>query len=473
MARPFGGFKSMLTRRAALATPLVLPAVAGLSTLTQAATGFPAGFVWGAAASAPQTEGSAGRGQSIWDVFAAQPGKIKDGSNLVIGTGFETRYPQDLDLAAQAGLNAFRFSIAWPRVQPTGSGPVNANGLGLYDRMVDAMLERRLEPWPTLFHWDLPAALPGGWLNRDTAYHLADYAVIVGRKLGDRVRAFMVLNEPGVVAILGHALGQHAPGLASREAFAAAMHHQNLAQGLAFAALRAALPPRTKLGSALSLQPVQPAQPGAAADEAARAWDDAWNRGFLDPLFGRPYPARFLPALEALVKPNDMGTIGARPDFLGVNYYSRMHMVPAPGSVLGATFGASPAGLGHTGLGWPIQPDGLLEQLRKLRDEYGNPDMLITENGASFADPAPSEGEVADPARIAFLRGHLLAAAQACREGCALRGYFSWTLTDNFEWAEGFGPKFGMIQVDRTTLARTPKQSLAWLGRCARANAVI
>ncbi len=444
---------------------------AGASILARgaaAAEPFPENFVWGIAASAPQTEGSAGRGRSIWDDFAAQPGRIKDGSDLSVGTGFETRYPADLDLAADAGLRAFRFSIAWPRVQPDGRGAVNQAGLDLYDRMVDAMLARGLEPFPTLFHWDLPSALPGGWTNRDTAPRLADYAAIVGRRLGDRIRRFSVLNEANVVAILGHALGMHAPGLAARASWAAAAHHQNLAQGLAMAALRSVLPVGAQVGTVIALQPVWPARPDAAHREAALVWDGAWNRVPLDPLFGRAYPAVFAADFAPLVMNGDMAAIAAHPDFLGVNYYSRMHIAPAA-NALGAGFGPAPEGTPLTGIGWPIEPAGLVDQLRELRDGYGNPPVYVTETGAAFIE---SGTPIADADRIAFLRGQLLAASQACREGCNLRGLFAWTLTDNFEWADGFTTKFGLVAVDRATLTRVPKESLAWFGSCARANAV-
>lgn len=436
---------------------------------------FPPGFAWGVAASAPQTEGSAGRGRSIWDEFAARPGAIKDGSDLSIGTGWESSYSDDLALVAAAGFTAFRFSVAWPRVQPDGVGPANPAGLDLYDRMVDAMLARRIQPWMTLFHWDLPAALPGGWLNRDTASRFAEYAGIVGRRLGDRVRSVIVLNEPGVVAVLGHALGRHAPGLQSRAAFAAAVHHQNLAYGLGVQALRAAMPPGVRIGTSLSLQPSHPAAPGPDAAEAARIWDDAWNQAYLDPIYGHPYPTRFAADLAPFLRDGDLRVIAARPDFLGVNYYSRMHMVPAPGTVLGATWGAAPQGTPATGLDWPVEPDGLIEQLRALRDGYGNPELVITENGAAYADPPeaarPDPGPIADPDRITFLRGHLRALAAAAAEGCRVAGYFAWTLTDNFEWGEGYTAAFGLVRVDRATLRRTPRLSLSWLGARARANA--
>jgi beta-glucosidase len=461
-----------LTRRFAVGGALALAA----KPIRASAAGFPPGFIWGVAASAPQTESAAGRGRSIWDDFAARPGAIADRSNLAVCNQFETRYPEDLGLAANAGLQAFRFSVAWPRVQPTGAGAPDAAGLAFYDRLVDHILRLEMQPWPTLYHWDLPAALPGGWLNRDTAQRLADYAVIVGRRIGDRVPGIMVLNEPGVVAIMGHAMGQHAPGLRDRAAWAAAMHHQNLAQGLAIAALRASLPARphagpVKLGNALSLQPVRAALPGA--EEAAAIWDAAWNRAYLDPLYAKGYPARFAPDLGRLIRPGDMDIIASRPDFLGVNYYDRMRMIPGPGTVLGATWGPSPPGTPTTGLGWAAEPDGLAEQLAILRTQYGNPELLITENGAAYPDPPPSGGVINDTARLGFLRGHLQAAAQAIAAGSHLRGFFAWTLTDNFEWAEGFGPRFGLVAVSRPSQARTPKASLAWYGACARANAVV
>lgn len=462
---------ALISRRSLLAIPAALAAGPAAASPSSA---FPRGFTWGLAASAPQTESAAGRGRSIWDVFAAEPGRIKDGSRPDVCTAFDQRYPADLDLVAQAGFNAFRFSVAWPRVQPDGRGAASPVGLDLYDRMVDAMLSRRITPWVTLFHWDLPAALPGGWLERDTCARFADYAALVGRRLGDRARHFIMLNEPSVVAVLGHAYGGHAPGLHSREAWAAATHHQNLAQGLGFAALRAALPRPAAVGTTLALSPVHPADASPEAAAAARAMDDAWNRAFLDPLFGQPYPRSLDADMAKLLRPGDLAHIAARPDFLGVNYYARSHVKAAPGSVLGAASGPPPAGTPRTGIGWAIEPGGLVEELRGIRDSYGNPAVYITETGAAFPDPAPApQGIIPDPARVDFLRAYLGAAAQAAAEGCRLGGVFAWTLTDNWEWAEGYGPRFGLVQVDRATLRRTPRQSLGWLGRCARANRVV
>lgn len=468
------------TRRAVLAGTAAAAAAGTVATPALAAAGdgaaaLPPGFVWGVAASAPQTEGSAGRGRSIWDEYAEKPGRIADGSDMAVGNAFELRYAEDVGIAADAGLRAFRFSIAWPRVQPGGSGPADEAGLDLYDRMVDAMLARGVEPWPTLFHWDLPAELPRGWLNRDTALRFGDYAGIVGRRLGDRVRNFVVLNEPNTVALAGHAFGNNAPGLKSRAAFAAATHHQNLAQGLGFAALRAAVPPGRghRFGTAPSLSPTRPVDGDPDNAEAAAILDDVWNRAFLDPLLGRPYPERFAPDMERLIREGDMPLIAARPDFLGVNYYTRLYAKAAPRDPLRMTQGEPPRGLPRTDSGWSIEPDGLREVLRDLRDRYGNLTTYVTETGAAFPDPAPSGGTVDDWRRVDFLRRQLRAIADAAAEGCDVRGLFCWTLTDNWEWGRGFEHRFGLVHVDRVTLRRTPKASLAWLGRCARANAVV
>ena len=471
-----------MARRAARFKPARAPAgggeigrrglFAGLAAAALPSPALPATpprFLWGVAASAPQTEGSGGRGQSVWDVFAAQPGRIKDGSTMAVGTGFESRFAGDFALAAGAGLNAFRFSTAWPRIQPEGRGAPAPRGLDLYDRMVDAMLAHRLEPFLTVLHWDVPAALPGAWTSRQTALRFAEYAAIVARRLGDRVRHIALLNEPGVVAMLGYGLGWHAPGMAGPAAMAAATHHQNLAQGLGIEAVRTAVSRPASVGTVLSLQPVEPATPGAAAAVAARRWDAGWNGNFLGPLYGRPYPREWAALLAPLVRPGDMATIAARPDFLGVNYYSTMHIGTAA-NPLGAGFGAVPPGTPLTGIGWPIEPAGLIAQLRRLRENYGNPPVYLSETGAAWPDPAPRGGVVSDPARIGFLRRYLAAALAARREGSDLRGAFVWTLTDNWEWAEGFTVKFGLVQVDRATLARTPKTSLGWYGAWARAH---
>jgi beta-glucosidase len=433
---------------------------------------FPDGFVWGVAASAPQTETANGRGASVWDLFAATPGTIKDGSDMRITTAFDEMYTTDFGLVADAGIKAYRFSFAWPRLQPDGKGKPSQHGLDLYDRILDAMLARGLEPWATTFHWDIPAAL-GDWRSRDLAYRYGDYAQVLAERFGDRVHRWMLLNEPNVVALLGYAYGNHAPGIRSRDAYLGATHHQNLAQGLGFQALRQNLPSDRRIGTALSVLPVRPSDDSGSNRDAADALDAAWNRAFLDPLFGRPYPPRLQSAMEPLVHPDDMRTIAASPDFLGVNYYSRLYAAAVPESPIGAQPSEAPSHLDRTNLGWPIEPDGLQEVLRMLKEDYGNVPTIITEFGASFADPSAENGIVADPRRIDYIRRHLTAIRAAILEGSRVKGAFYWSATDNWEWGFGFTEHFGLIQIDRTTLQRAPKQSLHYLGECARRNAVI
>jgi beta-glucosidase len=469
---------ALWTRRAVLASLAAVPAAGRVMGRNAAATGmpsrtFPPGFRWGVSASAPQTESRQGRGESIWDVFAARPGAIKDGSSMRVCTAFDRLYETDLDLTAAAGIKAFRFSLAWPRVQPDGKGAVDARGLALYDRIVDAILAKGLEPWPTLFHWDVPAALRSDWRDRDTACRFADYAGAVAARLGDRVRHWIVLNEPSTVAVMGYALGLHAPGLASRAAYLAAVHHQNLAQGLGFQALRAALAGDRRIGTALAVQPIRPADGRAGNAEAARQFDDAWNRVFLDPLFGKPYPERFAGEFARLSRTGDARIIAAAPDFLGVNYYYRIYVRRASGNPLGAMPSAPPHGTELTGLGWAIEPDGLAEVLSELQHGYGNPETIVTEFGAAFADAAPRDGVVDDPRRSDFIRRYGMAAGTAIARGARVRGLFYWAPTDNWEWTKGFTAHFGLIQVDRHTLARIPKRSLAYFGACANQNTII
>ncbi|MFT8243908.1 glycoside hydrolase family 1 protein [Roseomonas sp. BN140053] len=473
-----GAAAPTLSSMGALSQPAGGPPVPARPAPTRPALGpggFPAGFSWGVSASAPQTESAKGRGRSNWDDFAAQPGRIADGSDPSVNTRFEDRYEEDIGLLADAGLGVFCFSVSWPRLVPGGSGPPDPAGLDLYDRMVDAMLARGVQPWPLMQHWDVPSPLPGAWLNRDIAPRFAEHAAAVAQRLGDRVRNFVVFNEPATVAFIGHSIGIHPPGLRTAEAYVTAMHHQNLAQGLGFQAMRAVLPSSARLGTTLNIQPVRPATDSDADRESAAVLHDAWNLAFLDPLFGRPYPARFERHLAPLLRAGDLEVIAARPDFLGQNFYQVLHAAPAPDTGLGHAFGRPRPGLELTDMGWSITPDGLGESLRLFRDTYGNPDVVITEMGASFRDPpgADTAAVVEDPRRIAWLRAHLEATKQAIAEGCNVSGALAWTLTDNWEWAEGFGPTFGLVRVDRATLRRTPRRSLEWLGRCARANAVV
>jgi beta-glucosidase len=436
---------------------------------------FPPGFVWGAATSAYQVEGRADRpADCIWDSFARVPGAIKDGSNGDVACDQYHRYGDDIALMAHAGLKAYRFSVSWPRVLPAGIGQQEPQGLDYYSRLTDALLQAGIEPWVCLYHWDLPQPLQdrGGWSGRAIADWYADYATLVARRLGDRVTHWLTLNEPSVHAVLGHGLGIHAPGFKQQQAMLAALHHQNLAHGRGVAALRAVGGDRFQIGIALSLQPARPADGLAANRPVTELWDAVWNRACLDPLLRRQYPERIALSFEKLVQSDDLAAIGQRIDFVGVNYYNPVYMKPDPGGVIGAIWGAEPAGMPHTGLGWPIDPNGLVEVLRDLRDHYGNPRVYITENGACYANAPGPGGRVDDRQRIAFLHDHIAACHRALGEKVNLQGYFTWSIIDNFEWAEGYTAPFGLVQVDRATMKRTPKASYDWYAKVAQTGTV-
>ncbi|YCF44251.1 glycoside hydrolase family 1 protein [Pseudomonas aeruginosa] len=438
--------------------------------MTPSPAPFNPGFIWGVAASAAQTESRNGRGRSNWDLFCDERGGVLDGSTNALCTGFEERYPQDLALLADAGVQAFRFSIAWPRVQPNGPGPASAAGLEVYERMVDAMLECGLTPWPTLFHWDVPT-WAGDFRDRDICQRFADYAEVVAGRLGDRIDQWIVLNEPNSVALRGYAAQVHAPALDSASAAFAAIHHQNLAQGLAFQALRASLPGRPRIGTTVNLQPVR-AEHGQRYNTQVHLVDALWNRAFVDPLYGKGYPAPVDQLVAPLVREGDMQLIAVKPDFLGLNYYSRIYVRPDSGGSLGVAQGEAPAQLPRTDY-FHVEPDGLTEMLLRLHRDYDAPELYITETGFALPDPAPRDGVVEDHQRIGYLASYLKAAQAAQAEGARLKGLFYWSATDNWEWAQGFAKRFGLIHVDRNDLSRTPKRSLHYFAECIRANAAL
>jgi beta-glucosidase len=448
---------------AALASPV----------LARSARATPSAFTWGASTSAYQIEGGVredGRGPSIWDGFSHAPGHTANGDTGDIACDHYHRVDEDVDWIARGGFNAYRFSIAWPRIFPEGSGTPNPKGLDFYERLVDRLRGRGIEPWLCLYHWDLPQALQdqGGWLNRSTAGHFVDYARTVAARLGDRVGHWAMFNEPNIHAIFGHTLGGHAPNLKGWPNFAPAIHHQSLAQGLAIVALRAERS-QLQLGTVLSIEPVHPASDSEADRNAATRFDAVWNRACLDPLLAGTIPALLADAFAPVVQDGDLATIHQPVDFLGINYYSRLHVRDDPGSaLLGAGFGATPPGTAFTAMGWPIEPDGLYEQLLILRDRYGNPPVYVTENGAAFDDKPDADGHVQDDDRVAFLSEHIAAAMRARRDGADLRGYFVWSLMDNFEWAEGYTRRFGLLRVDFKTLKRVPKASFSWLAQRIR-----
>ena len=433
---------------------------------------FPAGFLWGASTASYQIEGAAnedGRGKSIWDVFSRTPGRVKNGDTGDVACDHYHRWREDIELVADGGFAAYRFSTAWPRILPAGSGAVEARGLDFYDRLVDGLIAHRIEPWLCLYHWDLPQALQeqGGWTNRDICERFADYARIVVKKLGDRVRHWATFNEPNVHSVFGHGIGAHAPGLIGLPNMLASAHHQNLAHGRALQALRAERSGLT-LGTVVNQAPIRPSSERADDRLAAERFDALYNGACLDPLLKGIYPAPIAAEVAPLIAEGDLAAIRQPMDFLGVNYYAPMYVAQAQQSVFGAWYGAAPASTRFTAIGWPIDADGLSEQLIGLRDRYGDLDLYVTENGACFDDPVAADGIVHDEDRVAYLREHLAAARHAIEAGVKLRGYFVWSLLDNFEWAEGYSRRFGIIHVDYTTLKRTPKWSYAFLARIMR-----
>lgn len=408
-------------------------------------------FLWGAATAAFQIEGALtedGRGPSIWDSF----GPVRDGHTAEVACDSYRRWADDVALLAGLGVNAYRFSVAWTRIQPEGTGPANAKGLDHYERLVDALLAAGITPALTLFHWDLPQALQdrGGWLDRETAHRFADYASLVAGRLANRVGPWITLNEPFVHTVFGHALGVHAPGQALFLDALPAAHHQLLGHGLAVGALRAAGAETVLITNNLS--PVWPASPSAEDRAAADAYDTLHNRMFNDPVFLGTYPDLTAFGLDAMpgLRDGDLAIISAPIDGLGVNYYNPTR-ISAPESPELPFTDAGVEGYPLTAFGWPVVPDGLRELLTGLHERYGVP-LYVTENGCSY------EG-LDDHDRIAYLDGHITAALEARAD---VRGYFVWSLLDNFEWAEGYHQRFGLVHVDFATGARTPKASYRW-----------
>ncbi len=436
------------------------------------ATAFPPTLRLGAATASFQIEGAThadGRGESIWDRFCATPGAVANGDTGDVACDHYHRWESDLDLMAELGLECYRFSIAWPRVQPDGRGPANAAGLGFYRRLAEGLLERGIEPIATLYHWDLPQALQdaGGWGERDTAERFADYAAIVAAELGDAVSQWITHNEPWVVAFLGHAQGTKAPGLRHWPTALRASHHLLLSHGLALAAMRATLGELAEIGIALNQFPIHPAGPGEADRDAARRMDGHLNRWFLDPLLRGSYPADMVACYEALYGPpesirdGDLEIIRRPIDFLGVNYYNPQRIAAAPAD-LPLQARQVPAPPPTTAMGWEVDPNGLHDVLLRLRRDYGPLPVYITENGASFDDPPATNGSVDDPERMAYLQGHLAALARAVADGADVRRYCVWSLLDNFEWEEGYDKRFGIVHVDFQTQVRVPKRSALW-----------
>ena len=443
---------------------------------------FPADFAWGTATSSYQIEGAVdedGKGPSIWDTFAHTPGRIANGDTGDVACDHYHRWADDVDLIASYGLNAYRFSVSWARVQPDGRTP-NRKGIDFYRRLVDRLREKGIRPALTLNHWDIPQAIQddGGWQSRDTCERFADYTRLMVDALGEGPAWWITHNEPWIVSALGYRLGIHAPGVKDTEAELRTAHHLLLSHGMAVEAYRAS-GASAPIGITLNLLPTYPQEETDADRRAAVLSDGYTNRWYLDPVFRGSYPDDMLSYFGQRfgldwIRAGDLERVRQPIDFLGVNYYSR-RVVRAPRPNETAEFAwvvrtETTTGIPTSDLGWEMTPGVLRDLMFRLRDEYGSPTILITENGCSLRDEIAPDGGVHDPRRTEFTRTHLAALEEAIEGGVDVRGYFAWSMLDNFEWAEGYGPRFGITYVDYPTLRRIPKDSAAWYGEVARRN---
>jgi len=434
---------------------------------------FPNGFIWGVATSAYQIEGAwneDGKGPSIWDTFTHTPGKIVNNEIADVSVDHYHRYKEDVGLMKELGLDAYRFSVAWSRIIPDGTGPINPAGLDFYDNLVDELLKKEIEPYVCLFHYDLPQALQdkGGWPNRDTALAFAEYARVVAERLSDRVKVWFTHNEPWVTAAAGYFDGSHAPGVKDPVATFKAMHHLLLSHGLAAGAIRAAARQAVKIGITLNLNPVHPATGSKKDHDAALRMDAILNRAMLDPLLKGTTPlqefavGRLLSG--SLIKPGDLEVIRTL-DLLGVNYYTRTVVKNDPKFPVVAAVQVQPEGNEYSGM-WEIYPQGIHELLLRIWKDYSPTcEIMVTENGVPVPDGLDFDGRVRDERRIRYLKNHLFQVHRAIEDGVPVRGYFHWSLMDNFEWALGYGPRFGLIYVDYATLQRSVKDSGRWFAK--------
>jgi len=438
---------------------------------------FPAGFHWGAATASYQIEGgwkADGKGESVWDRFSHTDGKVQHGHTGDVACDHYNRFREDVALMKELNLTSYRFSLGWPRIQPLGKGAVNQKGLDFYSSLVDELLAADIRPFVTLYHWDLPQALEddGGWPERDLAGRFSDYAEIVGHALGDRVKHWMIFNEPKVFTVMGYLIGNHAPGRQDRGDFLRATHTVNRATGRAFAALKS-IDESFEVSSAFNMSPCEPQTDSAEDAAATKRWDGFVNRWFIEPaLLGR-YPDIFpsgFPAEDMGIEDGDFEEMKAPLDFVGINLYNRSIVKAAHDGNLDA-MDAGPGRDGpHTDFGWEVWPDALHDQIMSVTRDYDAPIIEITENGCAYGEAPDAEGVVSDSRRIDFYRGYLKAVARAIKAGANVRGYHAWSLMDNFEWAEGYGQRFGLVWCDFETLERTPKASARWYAEVAANN---
>ena len=440
---------------------------------------FPENWVWGAATAAYQIEGAVregGRGQSIWDTFSHSPGKVANGDTGDVACDHFHRFPEDIGLMRELGSGGYRFSIAWPRIFPGGVGRPNSEGLDFYRRLIDELHTAGITPYVTLYHWDLPQALQdaGGWANRDTAHRFGEYAHTVAAALGPGVQHWFTINEPWVAAFLGHLTGDHAPGERNLRLALRAAHNLLLAHGEGMTALRSEMGPGGQAGIVLNLAPCQPAGDTNADLEAADRTDGYMNRWFLDPLYRGHYPedmTRLYGDAVPEIAPGDMELISQPTDMLGVNYYFRLLVAYDSAALPLRARRVIPTGALVTAMGWEVYPTGLYEILKRVHDDYSPGTLLVTENGAAY-DDVVEDGRVEDPEREDYLHEHLLQAYRAVEDGVPLKGYFVWSLLDNFEWALGYSKRFGVIYVDYSTQERIVKRSGRWYAGVTRENGV-
>ena len=422
-------------------------------------------FTWGVSTSSYQIEGAAredGRGPSIWDTYCREPGRIANGDTGDVACDHYHRYAEDVGLMRELGAGAYRFSVSWPRVMPEGRGRVNEAGLVFYDRLIDALLAAGIEPWLCLYHWDLPQALGdlGGWTNRDCVHWFADYAELIARRYGSRVKRLATFNEPSVFTLFGFCLGGQAPGIKDRTQFLRAIHHVNLAHGAAVDHLRASVA-GASIGAIHNCQPCRPAAADPANLPAAQILDAYWNGAFPDPqLLGR-YPALLADLMEPHLQPGDLRRIHRPVDWFGLNHYSPIYVKSDAASPIGVGFGDAPADVPRSNMGWPVEPAAFGETIAGLHRRYGLP-IFVLENGTASPDQVGPGGEIDDQPRIDYLSAYTGAMFDAIKNGADVRGYFVWSLLDNFEWGSGYSQRFGLVYVDYPTQRRIPKASFRW-----------
>jgi beta-glucosidase len=487
--------RSFLAQTSSLVAAAALPRLSYASattpldaTLEQDSTpqvAFPKGFLWGSATASYQVEGGwnlDGRGESIWDRFSHTPGNVKGGWTGDIACDTYHRFAEDIAIMKQLNLRSYRYSIAWPRIQPSGSGAVNQKGIDYYNRLTDTVLAAGMRPLVTLFHWDLPQPLEdaGGWPNRDTAARFADYVELTVKALGDRIKTWAIFNEPWVFTYVGYAEGRHAPGKTDFDLFLKSAHTVNLAQGDAFRAIKA-IEPKAKVGSAFSMSPAHPLTPSAEDDAAAKRFDAFNNVWFIEPALRGRYPEAFVHGtpLETMgFRSGDEKRITAPLDYIGINYYFRSIIsalktpVPSKPSYDAMGFDLTTGKDGPlTEIGWEVYPRGLYDIVHRISKDYQLP-IEITENGCSYGDYPNAAGRIIDDRRIRYYREHLRELARAIQDGADVRGYHAWSIVDNFEWAEGFTQRFGLVYIDFQTQRRYMKDSAKWYSRVAEANKV-